>query len=100
MAAAARISRAKLKAKVGRTFEVLIDTVRGDGMAVGRTSADAPEIDGNVFIAQGAGLKPGQMTKVRIDRADDFDLHGSPTDFRLRNAAAPSGRMHRVISRV
>jgi ribosomal protein S12 methylthiotransferase len=102
MAAAARISRAKLKKKVGRTYEVLVDQVRGDGAAVARTYADAPEIDGNVFIQQGAALKPGDLVKVRIDASGDFDLHASPTDFRLRNAAAPSParRMHRVISRI
>lgn len=102
MAAAARISRAKLKKKVGRTLEVLVDQVRGDGTAVARSYADAPEIDGNVFVEQGAALKPGDLVKVRIDAAGDFDLFASPTDFRLRNAAAPSParRMHRVISRI
>ena len=102
MAAAARISRAKLKRKVGRTLEVLVDQVRGDGTAVARTYADAPEIDGNVFIEQGAALKPGDKVKVRIDSAGDFDLFASPTDFRLRNAGAvqPARRMHRVISRI
>ena len=49
MAAAARISRAKLKKKVGRTYEVLVDKVRGDGVAVARSYADAPEIDGHVL---------------------------------------------------
>jgi ribosomal protein S12 methylthiotransferase len=98
MAAAARISRAKLKKKVGRTLDALIDAIRPDGVAVGRTYADAPEIDGNVFITGGAGMRVGDKVKVRIDRAGDFDLHASPTDFRLRNAA-PAGRMHRVISR-
>ncbi len=97
MALGARISRAKLKKKVGRTFDVLIDKVGGDGSAVGRTSADAPEIDGKVIIAQGSALKPGDKVKVRIEGSDDFDLYGAPTDFRLRNAA-PS-RTHRVISR-
>jgi ribosomal protein S12 methylthiotransferase len=102
MAAAARISRAKLKKKVGRTLEVMVDQVRGDGVAVARSYADAPDIDGNVFIQQGAALKPGDLVKVRIDAAGDFDLHASPTDFRLRTAAvpAPGRRMHRVISRI
>jgi ribosomal protein S12 methylthiotransferase len=102
MAAAARISRAKLKKKVGRTLEVLVDQVRGDGVAVARSYADAPDIDGSVFIPQGAALKPGDLVKVRVDAAGDFDLQASPTDFRLRNAAAPAPgrRMHRVISRI
>jgi ribosomal protein S12 methylthiotransferase len=100
MAAAARISRAKLKKKVGRTMEVLVDAVRPDGVALARTEADAPEIDGQVFVTPGAALRPGQLVKVRIDRADAFDLYASPTDLRLRTAAAAPGRpMHRVISR-
>jgi ribosomal protein S12 methylthiotransferase len=100
MAAAARISRAKLKKKVGRTMEVLVDAVRADGVALARTEADAPEIDGQVFVTPGAALRPGQLVKVRIDRADAFDLHASPTDLRLRTAAPGPGRpMHRVISR-
>lgn len=96
MALGARISRAKLKKKVGRTLEVLIDKVGAGGQAVGRSYIDAPEIDGKVIIAQGAALKPGDRVKVRIEGSDDFDLYGSPADFRLRNAASPR---HRVISR-
>jgi ribosomal protein S12 methylthiotransferase len=100
MLTAARISRAKLKKKVGRTMDVLVDEVRGDGVAVARSQADAPEIDGHVLVTPGGALRPGQMVKVRIDRADAFDLHASPTDLRLRTAGpAPTGRMHRVISR-
>ena len=101
MMTAARISRAKLKKKVGRTMDVMVDQVRGNGVALARSAADAPEIDGHVFVTPGGALKPGQMVKVRIDRADAFDLYASPTDLRLRSApAAPQGRMHRVISRV
>ena len=99
MAASARISRAKLKQKVGRTLEVLVDQVRPDGVAVARSRADAPEIDGHVYVAPGAGLRPGQLLKVRIERSDAFDLYGSPADLRLRAPAGPAPRMHRVISR-
>jgi ribosomal protein S12 methylthiotransferase len=101
MAAAARISRAKLKTKVGRTMDVLVDQVRPDGVAVARSQADAPEIDGHVFVTPGGALKPGQFVKVRIEKADAFDLFATPTDLRLRAPAAQgSGRMHRVISRI
>ena len=100
MMTAARISRAKLKKKVGRTVDVLVDQVRGDGVALARSAADAPEIDGHVFVTPGGALKPGQMVKVRIDRTDAFDLYASPTDLRLRAPAGPPARMHRVISRV
>ncbi|OYX30457.1 MAG: ribosomal protein S12 methylthiotransferase [Caulobacterales bacterium 32-69-10] len=99
MLAAARISRAKLKTRVGRTLEVMVDTVREDGTAVARSRADAPEIDGHVFVTPGGSLRPGDMVKVRIDRADAFDLYATPTDLRLRAPIAPPRRMHRVISR-
>jgi ribosomal protein S12 methylthiotransferase len=100
MAAAERISRAKLKKKVGKTIEVLVDQVRADGLAIARSKADAPEIDGKVFVTPGHALRPGDLVKVKVDRADAFDLHATPVDFRLRNAALqPTGRMHRVISR-
>jgi ribosomal protein S12 methylthiotransferase len=99
MAAAERISRAKLKTKVGKTLEVLVDQVRGDGIAVARSKADAPEIDGKVFVFPGHALRVGDRVKVKVDRAEAFDLHAAPVDFRLRTAAPSPGRMHRVISR-
>ena len=64
----AKISRAKLKAKVGKTLKVLVD-----GPGVGRSTADAPEIDGLVKFKGG---KAGEFVNVRIDRADEHDLHG------------------------
>jgi ribosomal protein S12 methylthiotransferase len=103
MAATARISRAKLRKKVGRTLQVLVDEVRADGVAVARSRGDAPEIDGKVFVRPGHALKVGEFVTVKVERADAFDLLATPTDFRLRNAAplavSPSRRMHRVISR-
>jgi ribosomal protein S12 methylthiotransferase len=104
MAAAERISRAKLRKKVGKTIEVLVDQVRGDGLAIARSKADAPEIDGKVFVIPGHALRPGDLVKVKVDRAEAFDLHATPIDFRLRNATPPASalaqrRMHRVISR-
>ncbi len=75
--------------------------VRPDGVAVARSQADAPEIDGHVFVTPGHALKVGQFVKVRIERADAFDLYAAPTDLRLRAPAVqPGGRMHRVISRI
>ncbi|HTI67622.1 MAG TPA: 30S ribosomal protein S12 methylthiotransferase RimO [Caulobacteraceae bacterium] len=99
MLAAARISRAKLKKKVGRIVEVLVDSVRPDGVAVARSKADAPEIDGHVFVTPGGALRSGDLVKVRIERTDAFDLYATPTDLRLRAPAGPAPRMHRVISR-
>ncbi len=76
------ISTAKLAAKVGRTLAVIIDEVGepdedGDLGATGRSQADAPEIDGNVFLRNvPSGLKPGDFADVRIEDADAHDLFG------------------------
>ncbi len=77
MQAQAKISAAKLKAKVGRVLEVLIDEVTPGG-AIGRSHADAPEIDGSVTIdyAGPGKLATGQRIKVRIKGADTYDLKG------------------------
>ncbi|PWK85239.1 30S ribosomal protein S12 methylthiotransferase RimO [Fulvimonas soli] len=73
MAVQAEISAAKLARKVGRTIRVLVDEAGADG-AVARSSADAPEIDGVVRIADGQGLKPGQFVEVTVEAADEHDL--------------------------
>ena len=70
-----RISRARLKRKVGSLQRVLIDTVDPDG-AIGRSSADAPEIDGVVRIAPHRSLQVGAFVQVRIDASDAHDLRG------------------------
>ena len=71
------ISEARLAAKVGRTVEVIVDSVDAEG-ATCRTWADAPEIDGNLFIDEGfEGLAPGDLVKVVVDEAGDYDLWGS-----------------------
>ncbi|HZR38120.1 MAG TPA: 30S ribosomal protein S12 methylthiotransferase RimO [Nevskia sp.] len=71
----AGISAARLKAKVGKTLEVLVDEVNAGG-AVARSAADAPEIDGKVYITGGLKPLPGQRVRVKITRADTHDLHG------------------------
>ena len=76
MARAQAISEAKLAAKVGQTLEVIVDEVDADG-ATCRTKADAPEIDGNLFIDEGfEGLKPGDIVTVEVDEAGEYDLWG------------------------
>ena len=76
------ISAAKLAAKVGRLIPVIIDEVGeadedGDVGATGRSQADAPEIDGAVFLRDvPAGQEPGQVVQVRIEDADAHDLYG------------------------
>jgi ribosomal protein S12 methylthiotransferase len=103
MAAAQAISRKKLREKVGRRIEVLVDEVRRDGTAVARSKGDAPEIDGNVLVRPGAALKPGDLVDVRVTRTEAYDLWAEPTDPALRRAAAqavrPTARLHRVIAR-
>ena len=75
MAVQAEISAAKLQRKVGRTIKVLVDEIDADG-AWGRSSADAPEIDGAVRIDDGQLLKPGQFVDVVVEEADAHDLYG------------------------
>lgn len=70
----ARISAEKQRAKIGSVQTVLIDEITEDG-AIGRTKADAPEIDGLVHIAT-AGLRAGEFVSVRISDADEYDLWG------------------------
>jgi ribosomal protein S12 methylthiotransferase len=72
------ISAARLKRKVGNTISVLIDQVGADG-AIGRSSADAPEIDGVVHIAPHASLTVGEFARVRITDSDEHDLKGIVT---------------------
>jgi len=74
MAAQAAISASRLRAKVGREIDVLVDSV-GVAGAIARSSADAPEIDGIVRIADGAGLTPEAFARVRVTLADEHDLH-------------------------
>ncbi|UIJ47059.1 30S ribosomal protein S12 methylthiotransferase RimO [Sphingomonas cannabina] len=77
MAKTAAISAAKLQAKVGRTLDVIIDEVGEDG-ATGRSKADAPEIDGQVFLRDAGHLAAGDIVRVTIEDADEHDLYGVP----------------------
>jgi ribosomal protein S12 methylthiotransferase len=71
------ISEEVLQSKVGRTIEVLVDEIDDEnGEAVARSKWDAPEIDGNVFIPGATDLKPGDMVKVKIVEAEEYDLVG------------------------
>jgi ribosomal protein S12 methylthiotransferase len=73
----ARISAEKLAAKVGRTLDVIIDRVDGEG-ATGRSKADAPEIDGEVHLRDASHFKPGEIVSVFIEDSDEHDLFGVP----------------------
>lgn len=69
------ISAARLQQKVGREIDVLIDETGDEGI-IGRTSADAPEIDGCIYVESDRALKPGDIVKVRVTEADEYDLWG------------------------
>ncbi|MFM1705740.1 30S ribosomal protein S12 methylthiotransferase RimO [Aeromonas salmonicida] len=71
-----QVSIRKLARKVGKEMTVLIDEVDEEG-ATGRSFADAPEIDGLVYLNGETDLKPGDLVKVRIDEADEYDLWAS-----------------------
>jgi len=70
-----RISAEKMQAKIGQVMQVLVDEIDDEG-AVARSMADAPEIDGLVFIPDAYHLEPGEFVKVRIVEADAYDLWG------------------------
>ncbi len=99
MQAQQKISTRRLKRKVGTRQQVIIDevgtdsgvsarpdakpvpTFAGRALAKGRSMADAPEIDGAVYVASRRPLRVGEIATVKIDRADEYDLHGSVVGF-------------------
>jgi ribosomal protein S12 methylthiotransferase len=80
MQAQQKISARRLKRKVGSRQKVIIDSV-GPSVAKGRSMADAPEIDGAVYVASRRPLRVGEIATVRIERADEYDLHGTAVGF-------------------
>jgi len=99
MALQERISAVRLARKVGRRIEVLVDD-RTDAGAVARSHADAPEIDGVVYIADGGGLKVGQRIEVTVVGSDTHDFqaqveppkHGSDRRITPKRAGQPEQR--------
>jgi len=86
------ISARRLERKIGTRQQVIIDTLSaragtapGPGhatfLAKGRSRGDAPEIDGAVLVASRRPLRVGEIATVKIDRADDYDLHGTAVGF-------------------
>jgi len=71
----AEISARKLAMKVGRTLDVLVDEVRGT-TAIGRTQADAPEIDGTITVRGAKGAKPGEFLRATVTATTEHDLQG------------------------
>jgi ribosomal protein S12 methylthiotransferase len=80
MARQQKISARRLKRKVGTRQQVIIDEV-GPTVAKGRSKADAPQIDGAVYVSSRRPLKVGEIVTAKIERADEYDLHGSIAGF-------------------
>ena len=76
----ATISTDRLRRKIGRTLTVLVDAIDDEGVAIARSSADAPEIDGIVYIEDGADLPIGEFASVQILESDQYDLYGESLD--------------------
>ena len=74
------ISARRLGRKVGSRQQVIIDEV-GATVAKGRSRGDAPDIDGTVYVASRRPLRMGEIATVRIERADEYDLHGTAVGF-------------------
>ena len=72
------ISANRLKQKIGKTLDVLVDEIDEDGI-IGRSKADAPEVDGLVYVdnLSGMNVKVGDVIKVTITNSDEYDLWGS-----------------------
>ena len=91
MQAQQKISARRLKRKVGTRQTVIIDdvgpdakpapTFAGRALAKGRSMADAPEIDGAVYVTSRRPLRVGEIATVKIERADAYDLHGDAVGF-------------------
>ncbi len=80
MARQQKISARRLKRKVGTRQQIIIDEV-GPTVAKGRSKADAPEIDGAVYLSSRRPLRVGEIVTAKIERADQYDLHGSVAGF-------------------
>ncbi len=71
------ISAARLAKKIGTVQKVIIDEPEDeDGVAIGRTMADAPEIDGIIYVTTDSHLKPGDMVNVKVTANEEYDLVG------------------------
>ena len=71
------ISAALLASRVGKTIEVMVDEVDKEG-AIARSHWDAPDIDGAVYLNGETRLKPGEVLRVKVEQADEYDLWARP----------------------
>ena len=74
-----KISLSRNEAKLGKVMQVLVDETDEEGI-VARSKADAPEIDGVVYLNGETSLKPGDLVDVVVEEADEYDLWGSLAD--------------------
>ncbi|HEY9009715.1 MAG TPA: 30S ribosomal protein S12 methylthiotransferase RimO [Devosia sp.] len=87
MEVAQDVSTHRLSLKVGRTIDVLVDDVRPEeGKAIARSQWDAPEIDGQVIIANAQGIKVGDKVSVTVTDSDEYDLFASPAKLAQDNS--------------
>ena len=77
MTAQQAISARRLQTRVDREIDVIVDEVDGD-QALARSTADAPEIDGRVYLSAGRKMRPGSIVKARVTAADEYDLWADP----------------------
>ena len=80
MARQQKISARRLKRKVGTRQQIIIDEV-GPTVSKGRSKADAPQIDGAVYVSSRRPLRVGEIVTAKIERSDQYDLHGSVAGF-------------------
>ncbi len=80
MARQKKISAQRLKRKIGTRQQVIVDEV-GPTVSKGRTKGDAPQIDGAVYLSSRRPLKVGEIVTAKIERSDDYDLHGTVAGF-------------------
>ena len=67
------ISAERLKRKIGKTIQVLVDEIDEEG-AIARSMADAPDIDGMVYIQDAQDLQIGDLVMVRVEHTDEHDM--------------------------
>lgn len=71
-----RISKEKLQSRIGKVYDVIIDTLNEDGTAVGRSKYEAPDVDGIITVHNVKGIREGDIVKVEITSSDTHDLQG------------------------
>ncbi len=69
------ISAARLQLKIGKEIDVIIDEIDEEGFPIGRSSADAPEIDGLVYLDKEIPVKVGEIVRAVVTDADEYDLY-------------------------